>query len=55
MDGWEQMGYKTSGGGVNMGDGLGFGLKFLMTLLGSIDEVEASLCTLRSIKNEVYM
>ena len=42
------MGYDTSG----ESDGLGFGLNFLMTPLGSINEVEALVCTSRSIKNE---
>lgn len=52
MDGWKRMKYKTSGWCVNVGDGIGFGLNFMMTLLGSIDEVEASLCTLGSIKKK---
>jgi len=35
-----------------MSGGLGFELNFLMNLLGSIDEVHASLCSLGSIKKE---
>lgn len=36
--------------------GLGFDLNFLMNLLGSIDEFDASLCSSRSIKKEgMYM
>jgi len=35
-----------------MSGGLGFALNFLMTLSGSIYEVEASICTFRSIKKE---
>lgn len=46
------MRYATSG---RIG-GLGFVLNFLMTLLNSMDEVEASICSSRSVKKEgIYL
>lgn len=42
------MGYET----IGRGDGLGFGLNFLMILLGSMYEVKASIYTLGGIKKE---
>lgn len=48
--GGEWMGYETSCGS----SGLSFDLNFIMSFLGSIDEVEASVCTSGSIKNK-YM